>query len=1103
MPFTIYPDAATAALLGAPANSPVHLASGAGFVTINPAMNGFVPLAGRVGPDPGAFGLNTTFIRISMSGATSGVPPQVELKAVNPVAATEGGAVSITATSIGAAQGLLDGTNGTGAASAYFFPPHANNVYLLKVVINILGTTLKIKVTNNTGAARDFVWVVADSGPDSRQPWIHVHDPRLVAGGVLPSATPAIFAYNALINQSASLTTLSVGIANRGTGPLTVTSTTPVLPAADFTLSGLPATVAANAPAASIPVTFRAPAAAGELPSATFAFDGDGGPTFGAGHNREISLSAKTQALEIALLLDDSGSMSWEPDADPIPPAAGPSRWSSLVTAANQFLDLLAVFGRNNATNSSMGTFGVARFPTTNPANPATYDIVPPASIPSSMGTAQTAISAVTPFFAGTPMGDGINRVLTPGAHFFSTDPAVVNLNRRWILLMTDGAENSSTVDSLSFIALAFGGTAAPGNSLADKKIKVFSVGYGVQGKAEVNYPRLEQIAAGSFEGGDKRQVEASGLSSPALAAAFRAAIKSGLVSASSPTDPGGTLTSRAAEARHRVIITPYDTKIAFVLNWHTENAQRMRLHLLTPTCDLITPESAGDDFGAGDIGFNGASRYQIYRIEESYLRNAADPANPRHGTWTMVVFSDELASTEGGEDSEYYEYDVIVESRLQMDVRLDHAVYYAGDTIGLSAILTLDGKPITHAAVTLSLTAPGQAVNNWLAAVKISAAEYRHAEEEVLQLTKNDANALFIKAFAAQRKEIFFEAITHALALPMTDPENRGVYSANFSQTATPDDYKLYVTAVGITEDGVVFRREREVHVGVGVRPDPKFTLFDIKYYRTAEGNFSEIRVIPLDRFGNVVLVDPAIDPRIVLTAKGGEFAGPLLGNLDGSYTRTLRYSPDATPTIGLEVAGQTIVGAHPLVPVAGLQYVDRVDEFKPGGEAVQGTNQHADPKAALGSVLGKAPDTFVALGAYGSLAVSIQGQSILAQGDDDITVFVRQDADLRPYFVEALRVGKQDWVLLGNSAGITQSFGLAPAGLQAAGAIRITDTSGRTRDSDFNPTDAPGVCVTSVGVKKVGGASAGCQCCQCCLGMLKNFCCWIRQWLGSLSRS
>ncbi len=1041
MSFNVYPD---------PQTAPLPLIAGA-------AMPVPLALVDHTGPDPTAFNLPTSFIRISMSGASTATPPQVGLTAVHP-SLTQGAEVNITAITLGTAQALLDGTNATDAASAYFFPPHANNVYLLKVVINIAGTTLKIRITNNTAANRDFVWVVADSDADSQQPWIN--------------ATPATLVYNALVNQASSLTTLTVSIQNRGTGSLTVSSFTPALPA-NYTASGLPLTVIPNAPSGSIPIIFNAPAAPATLPAALFTLDGDSGPVFGASHNREVTLSANTQALELALLLDDSGSMSWEPNGDPIPPAAPPSRWSLAASAANAFLDLLAVFGRNNVSNTSMGTFGVARFPAPNPVNPSSFDLIAPIPIPMSMAASQTTISNNLPFFAGTPMGDAINRVLTPGANYFSTHLD----NRRWIVLMTDGAENSSTINSLSFVAPP-AGTAAPGASLNDKKIKLFGVGFGVLGQEEVNLGLIDTLATGSFAGGvPTLGVDSSPTPAPALAAALRTAIKSGLVSASSPADPGGTLSSDFPEVRHRVLITPYDTKIAFLLNWTTEDANRMRLHLLTPTCDLITPESAGP-IDSGEIGFSGASRYQLYRIEESYLRNDDNPANPRHGTWTMIVFSDQLRSSNGWA-SESYEYDIIVESRLQMNLSLDRARYYAGDPIDLSATLTLDGKPITGAAVSLSLTAPGQAVGNWLAGIRISAEEFQRAELQVRELTGKDTNALFIKAFAAKTKNIVFANPIRTSTLPMTDPGNQGVYSATVTQTATPDKYTFYVTAVGTTADGVVFRREGKVALQVGVRPDPVFSLIDIKYSTVLVNDrpflTATMFITPRDRFGNVLLVDPAIDNTIMLSAGKAEFSGPLTASHDGTYTRSLRYAPDVVPVIDLKIAGEKLVPTRSITPVTKLVYVDQVVDFKPGAEAQQGANRHSNPRDALGNVLTKKPDVFLSLGAYGVLTVGVKGHSILAVGNEDVTVFVQADGDQRRYSVEALPAGqKEKWVKLGETAG-TQSFSLRKARLQSATAIRITDLSGRIRNGEFKPDATPGVSIVGVGVRKVGNAACG----------------------------
>jgi hypothetical protein len=820
-------------------------------------------------------------------------------------------------------------------------------------------------------------------------------------------------------------------------------------------------------------------------------------------------MKATARKLEVVMVLDGSGSMSYTPNGSGPAVALSDSRWGKMTAAADQFLVLLTAFG------GGRGRVAIVEFPDiTNPGFPppavdlSAKVLRPAIDIPKDVTSLNNPPlwpvppeHSPKPGFGWTPMGRGIGMAMGTIAGSFGEfeGGASKDLNRRWLLLMSDGAHNlgnAGTIDHPTF----YYGPASSQTSFKGKNIKVFAAAYGDEGA--INWPpdhpqmmtlRTESNGVYSDAGTNDLGSDPGGDLGLNVFKSFRAAITAGL--ALDPTiDPGGVLTGGAPEARYPISVLPYDTRLAFVVNWGSFDAERVSVQLLTPNCELITPALAMEDPG---LSYVGHPRYAIYTVETDYLRNARDPSHPRHGTWKLIIIGNGLE--EGG--SEAYEFEVITQSRLKMKLEFDREQYFAGDPIGVAARLTLDGKPITNATVTWTLDAPGQSATNWLALSKVTPVEFEKAADA---FQGDDVTPLAIKKHSLQLKGVTFTPFKKANTAAMVDPASEGVYRATTNDTRVPGTYNFRITALGTTEGGGLFRREQQVQVYLGVRPHIDFIVWDILYRQILinERPWIEavIRVLPRDPFGNVLLVEPEFNPLIKLTARGGEFAGPLVGNLDGSYTRALRYLPDVSPTIALEVGGETVVPARPLTPVAGLQYVDRVDEFKPGGEAVQGANQHADPKAALGSVLGKAPDTFVALGAYGSLAVSIQGQSILAQGDDDITVFVRQDADLRPYFVEALRVGKQDaWVLIGNSAGITQSFGLTQAGLQAAGAIRITDTSGRTRDSDFNPSATPGVSVIGVGFKKAGSISTGCQ---CCLGMLKNFCCWIRQWLGSLSR-
>jgi hypothetical protein len=118
----------------------------------------------------------------------------------------------------------------------------------------------------------------------------------------------------------------------------------------------------------------------------------DGTAGTSAGHNKQLSVFATTEALERMLLLDDSGSMSWDALGNPLPPNSPSSRWSELADAVNtSFLNLLGFFGE------ARGKFGIARFPAGDLLNPATFDLVNPITIPNvaGMATAQGLVADV------------------------------------------------------------------------------------------------------------------------------------------------------------------------------------------------------------------------------------------------------------------------------------------------------------------------------------------------------------------------------------------------------------------------------------------------------------------------------------------------------------------------------------------------------------------------------------------------------------------------------------------------------------------------------------------------------------------------------------
>jgi hypothetical protein len=1034
MTFHVYPDPQDAAL------------------TVAPGATAFSAISQLTGVSVTAGAYNKMmFIRVAMFGGTTAPTLLIQ--------AGSGSAVPITTftTSVLRGANLSDYVGDV----QLFTAGEATGVFQIRMGFDQDTTeTWQLGIVNNDAVNRDFTWVVADSIADTAQPWIVV--------------TPATLAYASLVNQTINQ---SAQVSNKGTGTLNVTAVNPALPAGFSVGTPLPLAVAPDQ-TQDLVLTFTAPAtppaggvATGTVDLVAAPVDSTAGAT--PGHNQQIALTATTQQLEVVLLLDDSGSMGWDALANPLPAGAPNSRWGELVSAANQFLDLLAHFGQNR------GQFGIARFPAGDPQNPSTFDIAPMTAIPdvAGMATAETAIAAITPL-NGTPMGDGLNRVLAPATSYFGPN----TFNRRWLILMSDGAYNAGTHNPLEFLAPPVG-TAAVGTSLAERNIELFAVAYGIDGHSDVNHVLMKQLAAGSLAGGQDRNVDQEGTTASTLAVALRDALKSGLTAAVSPLDPSAVFVIGPGQALHDVVLTHFDTTAAFVLSWNTPDRNRLRLELITPLCEVITPENAGQGKFSG-VTFRGTDRSQMYLIEPGFL----EPARPgdagasdggsrtRYGTWTFLITSpSDIILTEAPPSAgdvrhvevEPYVYDVMVDSTLRLELSHDHPTYFAGDPITVAARLTGDGRPVTGASVSLSTTLPAQSVANFLATLDVPADALARARE---QLAGKDATPILVKQLAARLAGFVFDIGQRSVTIPMTDPDGAGVYRATIADTSVPEHYIFYVTATGVIDDGVAFRREGKLETFVLVRPDPIRTVLDIHQLQPGR---ADVTIIPRDRFGNVLLIDPTTPGGFGLVAQGATL-GALTSNLDGTYGTSVTFDPGTTPSIGLQFGGNLVLVPAPMPAIGDLQYVDQVVTFEPG--QIKDANQHADPNAALGTVVNKPADRFVSVGAGGRLTVAVHHRLIKACGDDDITVFVAPDADLRSYRVEAQSWTHKTWVLLGTSIGVTQSFSLKTARLRSTEAIRITDTSGRTRDANFKPLATPGVSVRGVGARKVGDRPRRC---------------------------
>lgn len=1008
MAFDVYPTPQTAPFtIPAGATSPLIPFTERADATLNPDMTiRLVMLGNGCAPPPGGTPDPTVYLKAGTGGETE--------VAAAPFLST-----------------VYDTPGTTTPVADVRIAPEAGNVYRIDVFISAPGSTWQLKIRNNDAVARGFTWVVASSDAESRQPWMDV--------------TPATVTLQALTNQAL---VQAVQISNKGTGDLTISNAIGAL-GGGFALTTIPAAIPPN-DCDTIALSFLSVAAGPSGPVTLAVTGNDTTSQVGGSHNRQVVLNANTGKVEVGFMLDGSGSMELAPSGQNVP--LSQSRWAKLKMSTKECLDLLAFFG------GGMGRFAVGVFPDIINAgvpSPSSADFQPPTDItPVAIANAKNSLDLHDPIWGlGTPIGKGIQRAIGGTAAtfgYFESGLNSLNFNRRRLVLMSDGAHNVDPPPPSAF----YPGVAAPGLSFTDKHVRCLTVGYGDPSAPtawEVDHVLLSAIATQSgglfhFSGTNNDGLD--------LAKAFRDTLTAGLT-LNPIIDPPVTLTAAAPDFRREITILPYDTKVSFVVDWATDN-RPVSVTLVTPLCEVIT---------AGNIPigavFNSHPRYQIFSFDSAFLRNAANPATPRFGAWKLIVSAPGLASPER------VDYGVITESRLRLALTADRSRFFAGDAYRLDATLTLDGLPVRDASVILTMKRPGQSVDKVIAATSLTRAELTAT---AAKFAGRELTTKGLRIATLLDKGIRFGGFIRPEAITMADANGTGVYSATITDTATIGPYEFSVIATGETPDGVPFRREQRLHALVEVKPDPGFTLVDMRFVRKLQRITAVIRVYPRDQFGNPLIVDPALDPTFQFTVKGAELLTPIQHGADGRYERTIEYGADAKPTIRIETGGIDLVPGLQPARVAALQYVDEVREFKKGGEAGRGANKHGSARDALGDVTTKKPDQFLALGDGGSVVVTVKGGTVRAAGMEDLTVFIRADEDLRPYRVEALAEGRAEkWVLLGTSPGVTRSFSLAKAGMKAATAIRITDESRRTRNADLHALDAPGVNLAGVGVTKV----------------------------------
>lgn len=1026
----------------------------------NPQLQPLSLAAGVSSTQPmGAFASSgAKFIRIAVGGLINAHPPQFFLTAGT-------GAEVQAILNLYVSPFPTPNMVGVEEAADVILTNVASGIYLLTFTLYI-ATSWVLRIVNADPVnPQTFVWVVGDSDAESQQPWINVTR-------TLPGYSVKVFAGQA--------ENISLSVANYGTGTANLVAGT--TPGPGFAVTTVPPPIPPFGTDI-IVITYTGAAAPGQV-GPTYTVTASPADTTASGpfpvppgflHNDQVTLAATTRLIEAVFLVDASGSMAYTPDGQ-ITAIPDETRWAKLTAGTSQCWTLLNGFASNN------GKFALAAFPdiTTGaiPApSPSSKVLLPSSAISmTSQTAAQTALAAHTPVPNGgaTPLGFGLGTVMGVGlpvnpASLFETTPDAVAFNERFLILQSDGFNNSNPPDPSIFLS--------PDKTFINQNVSVIAVGYGKQGTPfEVDDDLLMNLAVNSGpllpsglpSGGIFLDAFAddSGL---ALKKAFRQAIGAGL-DLDPTVDPTGILTSAQPESRYDITVLPYDRKVGFTVDWVTRDAP-ISVSLITPLCEVITEQSAPTLPG---VFFHSSPFDRVFVFDDTFLANTSAPLQPRYGAWKLTIAYSPQVYTSALTAGEQFQYEVITESRLKMRITFDKAAYGTGDRIGISASVTLDGAGIPNASVMLNIVAPGQSADDFLAFTSVSPDLLAKAQQT---LSKEDVTAVGVKSFAIQLKGTVFNDFSNVQDILMSESGQPGIYTAFIDATTVPGTYEFYITAVGVTRDGVAYRREQRANQRVQVIPSPEFTLINV-VYRAGE---AAISVFPRDKFSHVLLFDPKFNPRITLTASGGgKFSDPLTFNGDGSYTGTLSYPATANPVIQVAIDGKVVVPDFPLQPITEMIWVDQVVDFHAGAQKGSGANTHENAAAVLGDPITKAPGLFVSLGGRGSITVGVKDHVVVNTGGFDVTIFVEPDVSLRAYSVKAL--DKDDnWVALGSSEGLTQSFSLGK--LPAAHAIQVIDLSGQIVDNDGNKLSTPGVSIRAVGVKSVGTDSGGDGAADTCL--------------------
>lgn len=620
----------------------------------------------------------------------------------------------------------------------------------------------------------------------------------------------------------------------------------------------------------------------------------------------DVTFTGTSVYRDIVLVIDTSGSMSWDDAGNkpPLPSGVKSRLEKARETVTNTFFSLLVPqledkgrlgmieFSGQSGNCSNVGAnanrfFSVRTINSTNITGTG----------PNSATTLLNLLDAEGDTPTGKAIAEASDMILA------DTSDEMFKV----IILLSDG-RHWARCNGPGNIYDPFSSTLY--TDIINNQVQLFTIAYG---SVMLEYQQLEQfktLAHPPTNPGGGYTVY-NDLSASTLNSELKNILKTAL-DLDGAIDPFGEI--RQGEAhKYDVFITEYDDKAFFSLTWDTAGPNRLTLALKTSDGILITPAFAAKH---KDIDFVATSNSKGYIIRRSFLQGYKYEGQ-RIGKWEINITASGLKEGE----SERYDYDVLLDSDLKMRTKLGKSKYYVGQKILILAEITENGLAVRDATVQVKIERPIDSSGNW------------HHQHPVTNKQLDEAGiprTISGELLDGKERKIRYLSKEYMKFAGSYDPsvpiitlyddgdhgdgqKDDGVYGNFYDDTKIHGHYKFNFSATGRTDEGNRFSREKRITTYVSSLPSYVNSVIDVIYDKDLDGfTYYQVKVTPKDRFGN--FLGPGFSEHIHLETTSGEFSVVIDDDLNGTYGQSLRVlSEGATPLVKARVLGVSLPSVRP----------------------------------------------------------------------------------------------------------------------------------------------------------------------------------------------